>query len=274
MFGDMARAVVLVVHAHPDDEVFATGAATIAAHTAGATVHLRLFTGGEGRTSGLAEEELVASRQRKEMLLSKSIHQLGINNWAYLSEAGRWPDTPHAPDLTIARAPVDALGASVANAIATLRPDVLLTVGSDGLTGHPDHVACHRAVQRALDVSGDVPPVALGAVLDRRAVGEAHERATAALQREVGSGRVTGVDLGPKVVTVTGPPGTEGRRRRALDAYVPGLGTAEPETLSCHRVGAGDSVLLRFVLDSSGWNRDRFVKLRCDKQRGSPDVTQ
>jgi LmbE family N-acetylglucosaminyl deacetylase len=274
VFGDMAGAVVLVVHAHPDDEVFATGAATIAAHDAGATVHLRLFTGGEGRSSGLTEAELVASRQRKEMLLSKSIHQLGINDWAYLSEAGRWTDTPHAPDLTIAQAPVDALGASVANAIATLRPDVLLTVGSDGLTGHPDHVACHRAVQRALDVSGHVPPVALGAVLDRHAVRKAHERATSVLRREVGSGRVTGVDLGPAVVTVTGPPRTEERRRRALDAYVPGLGTAEPETLSCHRVGAGDSVLLRFVLDSSGWNRDQFVKLRSDERRGIPEVTQ
>ncbi|MGH3350244.1 MAG: hypothetical protein ACRDPS_06210 [Nocardioides sp.] len=162
----------------------------------------------------------------------------------------------------------------VAKAIATLRPDVLLTVGSDGLTGHLDHVACHRAVQRALDISSHVPPVALGAVLDRHAVGEAHDQATSVLRRKVGSGRVTGVDLDPKVVTVTGPPGTEERRRRALDAYVPGLGTAKPKSLSCHRVGAGDSVLLRFVLDSSGWDRDRFVKLRCDERRGSPRVTQ
>jgi hypothetical protein len=246
---------VLVVHAHPDDEVFATGAATIAAHDAGATVHLRLFTGGEGRSSGLTEADLVASRQRKEMLLSKSIQQLGINDWAYLSEAGHWTDTPHAPDLT-------------------MRPDVLLTVGSDGLTGHPDHVACHRAVQRALNISGHVPPVALGAALDRHAVREAHERATSVLRREVGSGRVVGIALGPKIVTVSGPPGTEDRRRRALDAYVPGLGTAEPETLSRHLVGAGDSVLLRFVLDSSGWNRDQFVELRADERRGSPDVTQ
>ncbi len=48
-------AVVLVVHAHPDDGVFATGAATIAAKWAGAPVHLRLFTGGEGRGSGSSD---------------------------------------------------------------------------------------------------------------------------------------------------------------------------------------------------------------------------
>jgi LmbE family N-acetylglucosaminyl deacetylase len=52
---DLSGAVVLVVHAHPDDEVFATGAATIAAQRAGASVHLRLFTGGEGRGSGPVE---------------------------------------------------------------------------------------------------------------------------------------------------------------------------------------------------------------------------
>ncbi|MBO0703523.1 MAG: PIG-L family deacetylase, partial [Candidatus Dormibacteraeota bacterium] len=46
------HAVVLVIHAHPDDEVFATGAATIAARSAGASVHLRLFTGGEVTRDG------------------------------------------------------------------------------------------------------------------------------------------------------------------------------------------------------------------------------
>jgi LmbE family N-acetylglucosaminyl deacetylase len=35
-------------------------------------------------------------------------------------------------------------------ALETMRPDIVLTVGSDGLTGHPDHIACHNAVARAL----------------------------------------------------------------------------------------------------------------------------
>ncbi len=38
---------MLVVHAHPDDEVFATAAATIAYARRGWRVRLRIFTGGE-----------------------------------------------------------------------------------------------------------------------------------------------------------------------------------------------------------------------------------
>jgi LmbE family N-acetylglucosaminyl deacetylase len=49
---DLSGAVVLVVHAQPDDEVFATGAATIAANEARDRVHRRIFTGGEGRARG------------------------------------------------------------------------------------------------------------------------------------------------------------------------------------------------------------------------------
>ncbi|MBB3087545.1 hypothetical protein [Nocardioides albus] len=37
-------------------------------------------------------------------------------------------------------------------------------------------------------------------------------------------------------------------------------------------VGTGDSVLLRFVLDESGWNRDNYVRIPSGP--GSPGVTQ
>ncbi|HXH57616.1 PIG-L family deacetylase [Iamia sp.] len=37
----------LVIHAHPDDEVFATAATTLALHRDGAHVALRVATGGE-----------------------------------------------------------------------------------------------------------------------------------------------------------------------------------------------------------------------------------
>jgi LmbE family N-acetylglucosaminyl deacetylase len=41
----------LVVHAHPDDEVFATGAATIALADAGWRIVLRVATGGPFRAA-------------------------------------------------------------------------------------------------------------------------------------------------------------------------------------------------------------------------------
>ncbi|MFT4082935.1 MAG: PIG-L family deacetylase [Nocardioides sp.] len=259
--GDWTDAVVLVVHAHPDDEVFATGAATIAAANAGATVHLRLFTGGEGRASELTTPALTAARLRKEESLAASTGLLGIHDWDYLAEPGRWHDTPQDAKRTIATASGEVLAGAVVEAIDALGPDVLLTVGPDGLTGHPDHVACHGAVRRALARSALPPRVALGAVLDRRAVERARHEAATTLGRTVGSGRAIGAALRPAVVTVTGPDGTAERRRKALDRYVPGLGTAAYADLTDERVGSGDSVLLRFVRDVSGWDRDHFVRL-------------
>ena len=154
---DLSGAVVLVVHAHPDDEVFATGAATIAAKEAGARVHHRIFTGGEGRARGTSLPDLEAARRRKEARLAVSARLLGIDAWAYLTEPGRWTDTPHAPERTIATTSLDELAAPVAQAIESLRPDVLLTVGPDGLTDHPDHIACHDTVRHALTQSAHTP---------------------------------------------------------------------------------------------------------------------
>lgn len=258
---EFADSVVLVVHAHPDDEVFATGAATIAANAFGAKVHLRLFTGGEGRATGLRDPDLTEARQRKEKRLAASTTLLGIDDWAYLTEPGRWTDTPHAPERTIANASLGELVEPVMKAIETVRPDVLLTVGEDGLTGHPDHIACHHAVRLAHVQSAHRPRTALAAVLDRRAVVLAYRSASATLGRSVGSGRVTGTALDTAVVTAVGPSGTEQRRRQALDEYLPSLGTAAAGDLQAERVGSGDSALLRFVLDASGWDRDRFVRL-------------
>src|SRR5690606_8310011 len=44
--------------------------------------------------------------------------------------------------------------AAVARAIADTRPEVIVTFGPDGITGHPDHVAVHRWTTDAWRRSG------------------------------------------------------------------------------------------------------------------------
>ncbi|MFE6507724.1 PIG-L deacetylase family protein [Nocardioides sp. NPDC057767] len=267
------QAVVLVVHAHPDDEVFATGAATVAAKASGMRTHLRLFTGGEGRQSPLTPAGLAAARRAKEARLAASAELLGIDTWGYLTEPGRWTDTPHSAAQTIGAADTTDLAARVRTALEAIRPDIVLTVGPDGLTGHPDHIACHDAVAHALATAAHRPRVALGAVLDHRSVRAATETALMVAGRPIGSGRVTGVAIDSSALTVTGPPDTEARRRSALDAYVPGLGSSSATDIDTELTGTGDSVLLRFVLDTAGWTRDHFLPLQLPRP-GSPDVTQ
>jgi LmbE family N-acetylglucosaminyl deacetylase len=139
---------VLVVHAHPDDEVFATGAAAIALSDAGWEVVLRVASGGEaGEGPELGEAEARRVRTGK---LARSCELLGISEWGWLGEPAQWVDRGgDGGPRTVAGAESAILVDAVRRALVEVRPDVVLTVGVDGLTGHPDHVAVGAAVREA-----------------------------------------------------------------------------------------------------------------------------
>nr|WP_238356667.1 PIG-L deacetylase family protein [Kribbella italica] len=278
----------MVVHAHPDDEVFATGAATIALSAAGWRVVLRVATGGEA-SEDPALGEVEARRVRSEKL-SRSCELLGIAEWAWL---GEWVDRGGAGPGTVADEESAVLVDAVRRALGEVRPELVLTVGSDGLTGHPDHVAIGAAVREAADG-------VLGARVRAADVQVAQERIREYLsgERQVGSGRVLGVGNEVVLEEVPGDGWRVGgeaadrrreaadrrreaadrrreaaerrreaeerrrevaeRRRRALDVYQPGLGTLPLEQVLGGRLG--DSVLLRAVLDVAGWDRDLFER--------------
>jgi LmbE family N-acetylglucosaminyl deacetylase len=239
----------LLVHAHPDDEVFATGAASIALSDAGWRVVLRVATGGEA-AEGPALGAVEARRVRGEKL-SRSCELLGIAEWGWLGEAAEWVDRGGAGPGTVADAESAILVDAVRRALGEVRPELVLTVGSDGLTGHPDHVAIGAAVRKA--ASGvDV----LGARLRAADVSAAHVclKEHVGGDRQVGSGRVVGSEV--PLEEIRGVAGE--RRRQALDVYQPGLGTSPLEQVAGGRLG--DSVLLRAVLDVAGWDRDLFER--------------
>ncbi len=237
-----------MVHAHPDDEVFATGAATIALSDAGWRVVLRVATGGEAsEDAALGEAE--ARRVRSEKL-SRSCELLGIAEWGWL---GEWVDRGGPGPGTVADEESAVLVGAVRRALGEVRPELVLTVGRDGLTGHPDHVAIGAAVREAANG-------VLGARLRAADALAAQERIREHLsgEQQVGSGRVLGVGNGVVLEEVRAGGEAEERRRRALDVYQPGLGTRPLEQVLGGRLG--DSVLLRAVLDVAGWDRDLFER--------------
>jgi LmbE family N-acetylglucosaminyl deacetylase len=267
----------LVVHAHPDDEVFATGAATIAlSDDAGWQVVLRVASGGEaGEDRELGEAEARRVRIGK---LERSCELLGFSEWGWLGEAGQWVDRGgDGGPATVAGAESAILVDAVRRALVEVRPDVVLTVGGDGLTGHPDHVAVGAAVREA---AREHPVEVLGARL--RAVDVAAGQAELSrlvTPREtpgrprIGSGRVVGagneialVEVGgaggsPKAEYGNSPAaGIEQRRRAALDVYREGLGSLPLREVVSGQGRLGDSVLLRAVLDVRGWDRDLFER--------------
>ena len=231
----------LVVHAHPDDEVFATGAATSVLSDQGWHVVLRVATGG---MHGALDH------------LGVSCALLGIKEWDWLGEVDQWIDDggrggPRSP----AAASPDALAEAIEVAAAQVEPELILTVGSDGLTGHPDHIAVSQGVQqtlRRLDCR------ALGARVRAQDVraGEQLIQQLAPGER-VGSGKVKGCEAPLAVIGGA----SEQRRRQALDAYYEGLGSKPlAELLGVHRASS-DGLLLRAVFDAAGWQHDRFEEL-------------
>jgi LmbE family N-acetylglucosaminyl deacetylase len=229
----------LVVHAHPDDEVFATGAATSVLSEQGWHVVLRVATAG---MHGALDH------------LSVSCALLGIREWDWLGAVDQWiDDGGRGGSRSLAATSPDALAEAIEVAAAVVEPELILTVGRDGLTGHPDHIAVSQAVQRA-----HVNCRVLGARVRAQDV-RAGEQLIQQLApgQQIGSGRVKGCDA--PLEEIGGA--SEQRRRQALDAYYEGLGSKPlEELLQVHRPSS-DGLLLRAVFDATGWQHDRFEEL-------------
>ncbi|MDX3024982.1 PIG-L deacetylase family protein [Streptomyces acidiscabies] len=261
---DTARAVfpmtgpgttVLAVHAHPDDETWATGAALSTLSALGCTVHLRVASGGEASEPGQTD---VAARTRRAARLAGASAALGVHQWDWLDE-GRWIDTaghPQPHSLTSARG--EDLSDVIVQHLADIKPGIVLTVGADGLTGHPDHILIHRAVRHAT-ARLSVPVTVLGACLLRSDVARGHELLRAELgDTAIGSGRCTGSPAHPEVRTLTATAQAASARRTAVDCYSEGLGTMRLADLLLTYAGRGDSLLLRGVHDAIGWGTERY----------------
>lgn len=175
---------LLLVHAHPDDEVIGNGA-TMARYAAeGAQVTLVTCTAGE-EGEVLVPELAHLAADRDDALgphrvgeLAEAMKVLGVADHRFLGGQGRFrdsgmkwaedgsatvadetrPDTFWHADLTVA---ADLL----VEIIREVRPQVLVTYDQFGNYGHPDHVQAHRVATYA---------TALAAVRSyRRDLGEA-----------------------------------------------------------------------------------------------------
>lgn len=127
---------ILVVYAHPDDESF--GPAAILAKYAGegAKIFGLVATRGEHGNTDLrprpSTEELGRLRERD---LREAAALIGFTRIVVLNYH----------DGTLAGVPPRELEDHVMEAIRRDRPQVIITFGPGGITGHPDHLAIHRA---------------------------------------------------------------------------------------------------------------------------------
>ncbi len=125
-----SRRSILHVYAHPDDESFGNPATIALYASRGVRMGLLTLTRGEaGLTNGACRPEELGDVREAE--LKDACRALGVESMTLW----RCPDGK----LKFMREP-DILP-RVEGFIRDFRPDVVVTYGEDGVTGHPDHVA-------------------------------------------------------------------------------------------------------------------------------------
>ncbi len=141
---------VLVVAAHPDDETAFAGGMIAKYAAEGHDVHVLFTTRGEGGEMGeppqTTREQLGAVREAEARA---AIGALGAQQVSFLP----FVDPVVGPDDTLYHidATLEQFSRSIAEVMERYQPDVILTHGSNGEYGHPQHIFTHQAVFAALD---------------------------------------------------------------------------------------------------------------------------
>jgi LmbE family N-acetylglucosaminyl deacetylase len=143
--------VVVAVAAHPDDETAFAGGLLARYAAEGHNVYIILTTRGEGGEMGepaLCERsELGAWREREAR---EAAAALGARAVFFLP----FCDPVVGPDNTLYHidASLDDFSTAIAELLRELAPDVVITHGSAGEYGHPQHKFTHAAVFAALEM--------------------------------------------------------------------------------------------------------------------------
>ena len=137
---------ILAVFAHPDDETFLAGGTLAKSAAEGHAVFVVSATRGEagrrGEYEGLSVEEFARVRQHE---MEAACRALRLNEPIFLDCA----------DQQLARRCWDSATTEVVRIIRKLQPNVVITFGPDGVSGHSDHIAISHIVTSAVWGAGN-----------------------------------------------------------------------------------------------------------------------
>ena len=139
---------MLAISAHPDDELFGAGyLAKLVAE--GNELHLLCTTRGEGGEVG---EPPVGPKERlgeyREAEMRAAARALGARDVRFLDFVDPWMEIDGEARPIVATP--EEFRAAIAAHLERLRPDVVVTHGSNGEYGHPQHVYTHQTVKAAI----------------------------------------------------------------------------------------------------------------------------
>jgi LmbE family N-acetylglucosaminyl deacetylase len=136
---------ICCLFAHPDDDTYGVGGTLAGLAGSEPEVTVVLATSGEAgeiADPSLATRETLGAVREAEDRAS----------WAAL---GLQPDLRFLryPDGRVADVPPEDLVGAFVAILLERRPEVVITFGPDGITGHPDHIAVGRAATEAFHVA-------------------------------------------------------------------------------------------------------------------------
>lgn len=140
---------ILVISAHPDDETLFSGGTLAKYAQQGHAVFILETTRGEGGEVGepplTTRDNLAAFREQE---VREAAHILGARDIFFLPYID-----PYMEINGIARridAPLEAFAADIETYVRKIEPDLIITHGSTGEYGHPQHIFTHQATRLAL----------------------------------------------------------------------------------------------------------------------------
>ncbi len=135
---------LLGVWAHPDDEAYLSAGLMGRVTDAGGQVTLLTATLGELGFPPDDPRDPTERAELREAELRAALQLLGVDDVRLMG----------SPDGGLNMLTHGSLTRRVASAICDVEPDLIVTFGPDGVTGHPDHVAVSRAVTAAWKATG------------------------------------------------------------------------------------------------------------------------
>lgn len=141
--------IVLAISAHPDDESGFGGGLLAKYASEGHQVYIVETTRGEGGEVG---EPPVGPKERlgefREQETRCAAGALGVKEVRFLDFVD--PSIEVGQPGRAIHAVMEQFSSAIARQIEEIRPDILVTHGTNGEYGHPQHVYTHRAVREAL----------------------------------------------------------------------------------------------------------------------------
>jgi LmbE family N-acetylglucosaminyl deacetylase len=143
-----AMTSILAISAHPDDELFAGGTLAMFAKQ-GHDVYILHTTRGEGGEVGeppLTTPENLGMYREQEA--RKAAHELGARDIFFLPYID-----PYMEINGVARqidVPLEEFAKSIGEYIEKIQPELIISHGSSGEYGHPQHIYTHQATRKAL----------------------------------------------------------------------------------------------------------------------------